>query len=244
VDAQATPAEAEIPPFRLKRWLLGSPLPTQRMQHERLPKVLGLAVFSSDALSSVAYAPEEILLIQAVAGTAVLSLSWPIALAIVALLGIVSTSYRQTIHAYPSGGGAYGLDQGSGHFRLFEVDAAARAPAPPPPISPRTARAAAARQSAQQPSCRQVEGGNSGASRCSPPAGEADRVLAGDGAAVTRSRFAPPQGHASAGTPRRAVWPRRAVGLGTRGSTRSPPRRGPTTGRAVARRARAAVRPR
>lgn len=92
---------------RLKRLLLGTPLPTERARHERLSKVLGLAVFSSDALSSVAYATEEILLILVIAGSLALAISWPIALAIVALLVIVATSYYQTIHSYPSGGGAY-----------------------------------------------------------------------------------------------------------------------------------------
>jgi amino acid transporter len=102
-----TPADAEFLPFKLKRLLLGSPLPTFRKKHQRLPKLLGLAVFSSDALSSVAYATEEILLILIEAGSVALFLSWPISLAIVALLFIVTTSYYQTIHAYPSGGGAY-----------------------------------------------------------------------------------------------------------------------------------------
>jgi amino acid transporter len=101
------PMEARLLPFKVKRWLLGSPLPTFREKHERLPKALGLAVFSSDALSSVAYASEEILLVLTAAGSAALSLSWPISLAIVALLGVVATSYYETIHAYPSGGGAY-----------------------------------------------------------------------------------------------------------------------------------------
>jgi amino acid transporter len=101
------PADAASLPLRLKRLLLGSPLPTFREHHQRLPKVLGLAVFSSDALSSVAYATEEMLLILVEAGLAALTWSWPIALAIVTLLVIVTTSYYQTIHAYPSGGGAY-----------------------------------------------------------------------------------------------------------------------------------------
>src|SRR5919197_3641669 len=101
------PADAAFLPLKLKRLLLGSPLPTFREQHQRLPKVLGLAVFSSDALSSVAYATEEILLILVEAGIAALTWSWPIALAIVTLLVIVTTSCYQTIHAYPSGGGAY-----------------------------------------------------------------------------------------------------------------------------------------
>ena len=75
--------------------------------HERITKVKALAVFSSDALSSVAYATEEILFVLVLAGTAGTQLLLPIALAIVFLLFIVGTSYFQTIHAYPSGGGAY-----------------------------------------------------------------------------------------------------------------------------------------
>ncbi|MCL5292068.1 MAG: APC family permease [Actinobacteria bacterium] len=77
------------------------------MAEERLIKTLGLAVFSSDALSSVAYATEEILLILVLAGAGALSLSLPIAGAIVLLLTIISISYRQVILAYPNGGGAY-----------------------------------------------------------------------------------------------------------------------------------------
>ena len=92
---------------RLRRALIGTPLPSAGLLHERLSKIQALAVFSSDALSSVAYATEEILLVLVVAGTAALDLSLPIALAIVALLAIVATSYYQTIHGYPSGGGAY-----------------------------------------------------------------------------------------------------------------------------------------
>jgi len=87
--------------------LLGSPLPTAEEVHRRLSKVQALAVFSSDALSSVAYATEEILLVLVVAGMAALRVSLPIALAIAALLAIVATSYYQTIHGYPSGGGTY-----------------------------------------------------------------------------------------------------------------------------------------
>jgi amino acid transporter len=87
--------------------LIGIPLPSAGILHERLSKVQALAVFSSDALSSVAYATEEILLVLVVAGTVALDLSLPIALAIVTLLAIVSSSYYQTIHGYPSGGGAY-----------------------------------------------------------------------------------------------------------------------------------------
>ena len=91
----------------LKRVLLGTPIPTALAKHERLSKVTGLAVFASDALSSVAYATEEILLILVLAGTAALHLSGSIALGIAALILIVVSSYRQTILAYPQGGGAY-----------------------------------------------------------------------------------------------------------------------------------------
>jgi amino acid transporter len=91
----------------VKRILVGSPIPTDRAQHERLSPVTGLAVFASDALSSVAYATEEILLILILAGGAALSLSVPIAVAIAALIAIVVSSYRQTILAYPRGGGSY-----------------------------------------------------------------------------------------------------------------------------------------
>src|ERR1700674_3319161 len=92
---------------RLRTRLLGLPLPSVAERHERLSKKLALAVFSSDVLSSVAYATEEILLVLILAGTVALQWSLPIGLAIVALLAIVTTSYRQTIHAYPNGGGAY-----------------------------------------------------------------------------------------------------------------------------------------
>jgi amino acid transporter len=91
----------------LKRWLVGPPMPLAQAKHERLSKPLALAVFASDPLSSVAYATEEILLVLILAGTAALSYSMPIALGIAALLAIVVTSYRQTVAAYPQGGGAY-----------------------------------------------------------------------------------------------------------------------------------------
>ncbi len=84
---------------RLKRLFVGTPLPTAQSRHERLDKVTGLAVFSSDALSSVAYGTEEILLGLVVAGTAALWLSLPIGLAIATLIAIVVNSYRQTIRA-------------------------------------------------------------------------------------------------------------------------------------------------
>ncbi len=91
----------------LKRLLVGTPIPTTLAKHERLTRVTGLAVFASDALSSVAYATEEILLILILAGTAALPASVPIAFGIAALIAIVVSSYRQTILAYPGGGGAY-----------------------------------------------------------------------------------------------------------------------------------------
>jgi amino acid transporter len=92
---------------RLKRVFLGSPLPTAQSRHERLAKSTALAVFASDALSSVAYATEEILLVLVLAGTVALSYSIPISIAIAILTAIVVSSYRQTIRAYPQGGGAY-----------------------------------------------------------------------------------------------------------------------------------------
>jgi amino acid transporter len=95
----------------LKRLLIGRALKTEQATHERLTKKTALAVFSSDALSSTAYATEEILLVLAVAAAASQGASFsyvvPISVGIAVLLGIVATSYRQTIHAYPSGGGAY-----------------------------------------------------------------------------------------------------------------------------------------
>jgi amino acid transporter len=95
----------------IKRLLVGRALRTEQAVHERLTKKTALAVFSSDALSSTAYATEEILLVLAVAAAATNGSSFsyviPVSVGIAVLLGIVATSYRQTIHAYPSGGGAY-----------------------------------------------------------------------------------------------------------------------------------------
>jgi amino acid transporter len=90
-----------------KRLLLGRPIPSSLAHHERLSRMTGLAVLSSDALSSVAYATEEILRVLVMGGLVALTFSIPIGLLIAALLGIVAFSYRQTIYAYPSGGGAY-----------------------------------------------------------------------------------------------------------------------------------------
>ena len=91
----------------VKKLFVGSPLATAQARHERLSKASALAVFSSDALSSVAYATEEVLLILVLAGTAALTYSIPIGIAIVVLIAVVVSSYRQTILAYPQGGGAY-----------------------------------------------------------------------------------------------------------------------------------------
>ena len=88
-------------------WLVGRPLPTADAPHQAIGKAVGLAVFASDALSSTAYATQEILLVLALAGTAAFHHVFPISIAIVALLAIVTISYEQTIHAYPGGGGAY-----------------------------------------------------------------------------------------------------------------------------------------
>ena len=88
-------------------WLIGRPLQTADAPHQTIGKAVGLAVFASDALSSSAYATQEILVILAAAGTAAFSYVFPIAIAIVVLMAIVSLSYEQTIHAYPDGGGSY-----------------------------------------------------------------------------------------------------------------------------------------
>jgi amino acid transporter len=91
----------------LKRLLVGRALATHKQEHQLLPKSLALPVFSSDALSSVAYATEEMMLVLVAAGASALALKLPIALAIAGLMVIVVTSYRQTVRAYPRGGGSY-----------------------------------------------------------------------------------------------------------------------------------------
>jgi len=92
---------------RVWRTLIGAPIHSELEIHERLPKKKALAVFSSDALSSVAYAPQATLIILLAAGTTSLSWALPISIAVVLLLATVVFSYRQTIYAYPSGGGSY-----------------------------------------------------------------------------------------------------------------------------------------
>lgn len=100
--------EAEYtPPRSWRTWLIGRPLATADAPHQAINRIVGLAVFASDALSSTAYATQEILVVLAFVGTSALGLSLPVAVAIVALLTIITLSYEQTIHAYPGGGGAY-----------------------------------------------------------------------------------------------------------------------------------------
>jgi amino acid transporter len=93
--------------YRAKRVLLGPALRTNQLTHERITKRVALAVFSSDPISSTAYATEEILLVLVFAGAAATSLALPISVAIAGLLGILVLSYRQIIKAYSSSGGAY-----------------------------------------------------------------------------------------------------------------------------------------
>jgi len=94
----------------MKRLLVGRPIPTDQQEHQLLPKTIALATFSSDAISSTAYATEEILFVTAAGGSSLalgLAHLIPISIVVAILLAIVVTSYRQTIFAYPSGGGSY-----------------------------------------------------------------------------------------------------------------------------------------
>lgn len=97
------PAELKSP----KNWIIGDPLPTEKLEGQLLPKHLALPIFASDPLSSVAYAPQELLMILMVGGLAFLSFAPWVAVAVVVLLITVVASYRQLIRAYPSGGGDY-----------------------------------------------------------------------------------------------------------------------------------------
>jgi amino acid transporter len=92
---------------QVKQFIVGKPIPSHLAHHERLSRFTGLAVLSSDPLSSVAYATEEILRVLILVGIGALSFATPIAFVIAAILAVVVFSYRQTIHAYPNGGGAY-----------------------------------------------------------------------------------------------------------------------------------------
>lgn len=90
-----------------RTWLIGRPMPTADAPHQTIGKAVGLAVFGADALSSIAYAPQETLVILAAAGAQAFGYAFPISIVITVLLAIVTISYQQTIHAYPNGGGAY-----------------------------------------------------------------------------------------------------------------------------------------
>src|ERR1700722_1413617 len=91
----------------VKRLLVGRPMQSERLGHTLLPKKIALPVFASDALSSVAYATQEILLVLAAGGLALITATPWIALAVGLLMLVVVASYRQNVHAYPSGGGDY-----------------------------------------------------------------------------------------------------------------------------------------
>src|SRR6266545_204344 len=95
------------PPHSWRTWLIGNPLPTADAPLQTVSKAVGLAIFGADALSSIAYAPQETLVILAAAGAQAFHYAFPISIVITVLLAIVTISYIQTIHAYPSGGGAY-----------------------------------------------------------------------------------------------------------------------------------------
>jgi amino acid transporter len=92
---------------RIRSFLIGEPISSEREEHERLTKVKALAVFSSDNISSSAYATEEMMRVLVVAGIGAFSLIMPLTLVIAAVLAIVATSYRQTIRAYPNGASSY-----------------------------------------------------------------------------------------------------------------------------------------
>ncbi len=108
-----------------RRLLIGPPLATAALPHQRLSKLKALAVYSSDNLSSSAYATEEILIILVAAGTGALVYSIPITVALIALTALVVTSYRQTIRAYPNGGGAYIVASSNLGFRAGLLGGAA-----------------------------------------------------------------------------------------------------------------------
>src|SRR5687767_5951575 len=91
----------------VKRAVIGRPRANRELKHQLLPKWMALPVFSSDPLSSVAYATEEMMLVLALAGAAAFSFALPLAFGVATLLTIVIVSYRQTVRAYPHGGGAY-----------------------------------------------------------------------------------------------------------------------------------------
>src|SRR5512135_85864 len=91
----------ENPPRSWLDYLIGRPLATADAPHQTIGKIVGLAVFSSDAMSSVAYAPQEMMLVLAAAGTAAFAFTLPLVIAVCCLLAMLTLSYEQTIHAYP-----------------------------------------------------------------------------------------------------------------------------------------------
>lgn len=103
------PPEPDTEAGKIKRLLIGEPLPSEQLEGHLLPKRLALPVFASDALSSVAYAPQEMVMILLGGGLAFLSLAPVVALCVVLLLALVVLSYRQVVRAYPSGGGDYAV---------------------------------------------------------------------------------------------------------------------------------------
>ena len=107
-DTSLIHRKTKIKPHRsISHFLIGRPLQTADAPHETIGKAVGLAIFASDALSSTAYATQEILVILAAAGTIAFGYVFPISIVIIGLLAIVVISYEQIIHAYPNGGGAY-----------------------------------------------------------------------------------------------------------------------------------------
>jgi len=113
------------PPRTIGHFLIGRPLQTADAPHQTIGKAVGLAIFASDALSSTAYATQEILVILAAAGTIAFGYVVPISIVIIGLLAIVVISYEQIIHAYPDGGGAYVVAYDNlGHFPALIAAAA------------------------------------------------------------------------------------------------------------------------
>lgn len=101
------PATGSLPAPSAKRWIIGDPLPTSKLEGELLPKRVALPIFASDPLSSVAYAPQELLMILLIGGSSFLVFAPWIAACVVLLMVVVIASYRQLVKAYPSGGGDY-----------------------------------------------------------------------------------------------------------------------------------------
>jgi amino acid transporter len=99
--------DSVAPPRNLLTWLIGRPLPTADAPHQTIGKAVGMAVFASDALSSTAYATQEMMVILVIGATIAYGYVLPLAVAIVTLMAIVVLSYEQVVHAYPDGGGAY-----------------------------------------------------------------------------------------------------------------------------------------